>query len=435
MQCSKKQPMKSKGTAVTPNPQVTKQPALAEEAPREVDFQCLAAVAEAIGANSVVPAPGDEGHVALALDDYVTVVVTPKLSFQVVKRPEWRTVDDISQEDLKRGFLSRFPPALWMSSHKFSFKPALAPTSLITEETKCLVFKLVSDEVADERIMLTILRELEKSYEGIIRRAVNETRSEALQEQVLLQEQAEGARREQEKKLGELKKENKSIRDQMQSMQKRLFLVEQEKDQMRKEQQQTKELLKRMSRVQEEHTRELKAQKLESCSQVEALWYQLSMPATAAESVEVAEPAPSGELAKETADASSSPRSALGGDPCDAAATASDGGASQAGGGVAASPSAASGDSGKKHTSKDETDLTITKQDGKDAATTAAVVDCSCQTDPVPEACGLGADEKQEALRQQVARLELQLGALQGWLVQGSSIFRPFQPPLTPGCT
>eukprot|EP00927_Polykrikos_kofoidii_P081515 TRINITY_DN7898_c0_g1_i3.p1 TRINITY_DN7898_c0_g1~~TRINITY_DN7898_c0_g1_i3.p1 ORF type:complete len:416 (+),score=95.79 TRINITY_DN7898_c0_g1_i3:60-1307(+) len=415
MQCSKKQPMKSKGTAVTPNPQVTKQPALAEEAPREVDFQCLAAVAEAIGANSVVPAPGDEGHVALALDDYVTVVVTPKLSFQVVKRPEWRTVDDISQEDLKRGFLSRFPPALWMSSHKFSFKPALAPTSLITEETKCLVFKLVSDEVADERIMLTILRELEKSYEGIIRRAVNETRSEALQEQVLLQEQAEGARREQEKKLGELKKENKSIRDQMQSMQKRLFLVEQEKDQMRKEQQQTKELLKRMSRVQEEHTRELKAQKLESCSQVEALWYQLSMPATAAESVE--------------------PRSALGGDPCDAAATASDGGASQAGGGVAASPSAASGDSGKKHTSKDETDLTITKQDGKDAATTAAVVDCSCQTDPVPEACGLGADEKQEALRQQVARLELQLGALQGWLVQGSSIFRPFQPPLTPGCT
>lgn len=171
-------------------------------------------------------------------DDFVTVIVTPKLSFQLSKRPEWKTVSDISQEELRKGFLSRFPPALWMSSEKFSFKPALPPLSQITDETRSLVFKIISEDVCDERVMLGILRELEKSYEAIIRRAVNETRSEALHEQLSLQEQAEERRQEQEKQVKELRKENKGLRDQLQSIQKRLFLVEQEKDQLRKEQQQ-----------------------------------------------------------------------------------------------------------------------------------------------------------------------------------------------------
>ncbi|CAE8627751.1 unnamed protein product, partial [Polarella glacialis] len=82
--------------------------------------------------------PGDSSssapHASSAVgQDFMTVIVTPKLSFQLSKRPEWRTVDDISQDDLRRGFLSRFPPALWMSSEKFSFRPALPPTSQLTE--------------------------------------------------------------------------------------------------------------------------------------------------------------------------------------------------------------------------------------------------------------------------------------------------------------
>jgi hypothetical protein len=171
---------------------------------------------------------------SLSQEDYVTVVVTPKLTFQLLKRPEWQTVEDITQSELRRGFLSRFPPALWLSSEKFSFRPALPPTHRLTEDTKTLFFKSVSDEVADEKVMLGILRELEKSYEAIIRRAVTETRSEALQEQFLLQEQAEEVRREQAKHIKELKKEIKSLREQMQSIQKRLFLVEQEKDNLQR---------------------------------------------------------------------------------------------------------------------------------------------------------------------------------------------------------
>merc|ERR1719350_2632504 len=101
-----------------------------------------------------------------------------------------------------------------MSFEKLSFRPALPPNSAITKETHSLVYKLVSDEVADERILLSILRELEKSYEGIIRRAVDETRSEALQEHFLQQEQAEEARKELEKQAKDLRKDNKNLRDQ-----------------------------------------------------------------------------------------------------------------------------------------------------------------------------------------------------------------------------
>lgn len=203
-------------------------------------------------------------------DDFVTVIVTPKLTFQLFRRPEWKTVQDISQDELRRGFLSRFPPALWMSSEKFSFKPAL-PAAQITEDTTSLVFKIVSDEVSDERVLLGILRELEKSYEAIIRRAVNETRSEAIREQVVLQEQAEDARKELDKQVKELKKDNRSLRDQLQSIQKRLFLVEQEKDSLRREQQQLLERTTRLERTQLEQAREHKAELLEIREQIHGL--------------------------------------------------------------------------------------------------------------------------------------------------------------------
>mmetsp|Transcript_42210 Transcript_42210/g.99063 ORF Transcript_42210/g.99063 Transcript_42210/m.99063 type:complete len:500 (+) Transcript_42210:126-1625(+) len=205
---------------------------------------------------SAAPAP----PVPHALDDYVTVVVTPKLNFQLLRRPEWQAVSDISQEELRRGFLSRFPPALWMSSQKFSFLPALPASAEITQETKMLFYKLVSDEVSDEKIMLTILRELEKSYEAIIKRAVSESRSEALQDQLEIQEQAEEARKENAKQIGVLKKDSKSLRDQLQSMQKRLFLVEQEKDQLLREQHHLKEYVQKLERSSSEQVREVKAE-------------------------------------------------------------------------------------------------------------------------------------------------------------------------------
>eukprot|EP00933_Yihiella_yeosuensis_P039208 TRINITY_DN33157_c0_g2_i1.p1 TRINITY_DN33157_c0_g2~~TRINITY_DN33157_c0_g2_i1.p1 ORF type:complete len:385 (+),score=85.39 TRINITY_DN33157_c0_g2_i1:36-1190(+) len=210
-------------------------------------------------------------------DDFMTVIVTPKLSFQICKKSQWKFVEDIPQDELRRGFLSRFPPALWMSSEKFSFRPALPPSSQITEETTSLVFKIVSDEVADERILLSILRELEKSYEAIIRRAVNETRSESLQEQLSLQAEADELRREQEKQVKELRKENKGMRDQLQSIQKRLFLVEQEKDQLRKEQQALQDRTARLERQNAEQAKSFRSESDELRDQLETM--RLSMEA------------------------------------------------------------------------------------------------------------------------------------------------------------
>lgn len=214
--------------------------------------------------------PGS-GSRLMSQEDYVTVIVTPKLTFQLLKRPEWETVQDITQSELRRGFLSRFPPALWLSSEKFSFRAALPPTHRLTEETNTLFFKLVSDEVPDERVLLGILRELEKSYEAIIRRAVTETRSEALQEQFMLQEQAEEFRREQEKIIKDLRKDVKSFKEQNQSIQKRLFLVEQEKDQLQREQHQTKEHLQRLEKQHAEHYKDSRREQEDMRAQMETL--------------------------------------------------------------------------------------------------------------------------------------------------------------------
>jgi len=109
--------------------------------------------------------PGMAGR-SMSEEDYVTVVVTPKLTFQLLRRPEWETVQDISQSELRRGFLSRFPPALWLSSEKFSFRASLPPTHKLTDDTKMLFFRLVSTEAPDERVLLGILRELEKKLRG-----------------------------------------------------------------------------------------------------------------------------------------------------------------------------------------------------------------------------------------------------------------------------
>eukprot|EP00930_Biecheleria_cincta_P050275 TRINITY_DN35448_c0_g1_i1.p1 TRINITY_DN35448_c0_g1~~TRINITY_DN35448_c0_g1_i1.p1 ORF type:complete len:396 (-),score=94.19 TRINITY_DN35448_c0_g1_i1:12-1199(-) len=250
-------PSGSRKKATTPSQAVTELPSKVEQ-PDSAPAQSSSSTAKSSRPTlDFAETDTSSSHVSCSAtfsqDDFVTVIVTPKLSFQLSKRPEWKTVSDISQEELRKGFLSRFPPALWMSSEKFSFKPALPPLSQITEETRSLVFKIVSEDVSDERVMLGILRELEKSYEAIIRRAVNETRSEALHEQLSLQEQAEEARREQEKQVKELRKENKGLRDQLQSIQKRLFLVEQEKDQLRKEQQQLND---RTSRLEQARTAE-----------------------------------------------------------------------------------------------------------------------------------------------------------------------------------
>lgn len=368
----------------------------------EVEVQGLpwdGAVASASVGPALLNDPGPEAPDAGACtqDDFVTVVVTPKLSFQLPKRPEWHTVQDISQDELRRGFLSRFPPALWMSSEKFSFKPASPPTSQITKETRTLIYKIVSDDMPDDRVMLGILRELEKSYEAIIRRAVTETRSEAMHEQFMLQEQVEEARREQAQHVKDLKKDNKSLRDQLQSIQKRLFLVEQEKDQLQKEQHTLKDSVGRLDRGCAEQAKSSQSGQDELARQLQEMRAMLeaSVAAGAIGPAKVAERGAQAAVASSDVPASGNVGVARGSEAKGLSAPA--GGKRQ---GVAAPPASAR------------------------AATCKANASSQTETAGQGDAGRHGRGEDVESVSLRVDRLQQQFGMLQGWMLQGSHMFQ-----------
>ena len=44
-----------------------------------------------------------------ATEGFLNVLVTPKISFSLPRRPHWQTPEDIGQDDLREAFLSRFP--------------------------------------------------------------------------------------------------------------------------------------------------------------------------------------------------------------------------------------------------------------------------------------------------------------------------------------
>ncbi|CAK0888284.1 unnamed protein product [Prorocentrum cordatum] len=369
------------------------------------------AAASAAGPGGAAAAPASDAHAggggkpssaavstAASLEDYISVIVAPKMNFQLRRRPEWKEIQDISQEDLRQGFMSRFPPAFRKSSDTFSFRPALPLTAAITEETTSLVFKLVSDKMPDDRAMLSILREMEKSYEGILRKSLSE-RSEALQDQFVFQEEIEEAQREQEKQLQALRKDNSSLRGQLQSVQKRLFLLEQEKDQLRTEQQHAKDREGRLERRLAELARGQAEGQDELARQVEALRRVVEAAATPA-FVEEASALPGG------------PAPAAAAPPPPAPST------------EAPSPAASEAARPRRRRWADES-----SEDAGDEACPATAC-AACQTD-APAAPGEEAAEDAAALARRVEALHAQMAALQGWLLQGSGLLGAAAPQQT----
>merc|ERR1719408_1019025 len=81
---------------------------------------------------------------------FLTCMVTPKLTFSVQRQPHWRRVEDISQDELRTSFLRRFPTTVNLDFSRLSFRPAIAPSTELTEETQMLVFKVVSEDFAED---------------------------------------------------------------------------------------------------------------------------------------------------------------------------------------------------------------------------------------------------------------------------------------------
>ena len=91
---------------------------------------------------------------------FLSVLVTPKISFALPRRPHWRTPDDIGQEDLREAFLSRFP--VRFDSAKLTFQCATPALELKAREDARLVYRIGCDGSGEEQVLLNILQQLDK---------------------------------------------------------------------------------------------------------------------------------------------------------------------------------------------------------------------------------------------------------------------------------
>lgn len=157
-------------------------------------------------------------------------LVTPKLTFNLSRKSDWKTVDDISQDELRSAFMSRFPVPLRLED--FTFRPAVPESTEISPETEQLVYKITAKDVADDRVMLRLLQELEKAYGEKQMKTLDEAKADMMASQMTFQVVVDELRQIQKADSEAVQKELGKIRGQFQQSQKRLFLLEQEKQQM-----------------------------------------------------------------------------------------------------------------------------------------------------------------------------------------------------------
>jgi len=174
--------------------------------------------------------PASDG--AARLDGtFINVIVTPKISFSLPRRADWHVADDISQEELRAAFLTRFP--IQFETDKLTFTCA-TPTRKLNEAVGCLVYRIGVDGVKEERVLLSILSEIDKAYSAKYERQLEEARSDLLSSSMNFQVVADEVRHAQQTTAKRFEKEVGSLKGQLSTNQKRLFLLEQEKDQLQR---------------------------------------------------------------------------------------------------------------------------------------------------------------------------------------------------------
>lgn len=175
---------------------------------------------------------GSEPPVDEPYRGFLTVMVTPKITFSLPRRRHWQTPVDISQDDLREAFLSRFP--VRFDPSKLNFRCATPSLELEGTSDPRLVYRIGSEGSDEERVLLGILRELDKAYSARYEVMLEEARADLLSSSMSFQVVADEIRSGQqaaEKKWGG---EVRQLKEQMSTNQKRLFLLEQEKEQLLK---------------------------------------------------------------------------------------------------------------------------------------------------------------------------------------------------------
>mmetsp|Transcript_1368 Transcript_1368/g.4230 ORF Transcript_1368/g.4230 Transcript_1368/m.4230 type:complete len:234 (-) Transcript_1368:204-905(-) len=156
------------------------------------------------------------------------VLVTPKLSFALRLQPGWKRASDIEEDALRLAFLARFPVKL--RAEHLTFRCATPAASL---ETGTLVYRIGAADVSEDRVLLSVLSELDKSYTAKFEAALERARADCLSASNCFQVVADEVRTAQEATSRRWESEVRSLKETQGKSQKRLFLLEQERDQLR----------------------------------------------------------------------------------------------------------------------------------------------------------------------------------------------------------
>eukprot|EP00928_Gymnodinium_smaydae_P087064 TRINITY_DN71407_c0_g1_i1.p1 TRINITY_DN71407_c0_g1~~TRINITY_DN71407_c0_g1_i1.p1 ORF type:complete len:434 (-),score=115.18 TRINITY_DN71407_c0_g1_i1:136-1437(-) len=162
---------------------------------------------------------------------FIRALVTPKISFSVQRLPHWGVAEDISQEDLRKAFLTRFP--IQFDASRLSFR-CPTPGLRLADAHGCVVFKIGIEGADEDRVLPAILAEIDKAYSQKHEKQLELAHADMLSSSMTFQVVADEIRAGQQAAAKRWEKEVRSLKDQLQSNQKRLFLLEQEKDQLQK---------------------------------------------------------------------------------------------------------------------------------------------------------------------------------------------------------
>jgi len=210
--------------------------------------------------------------------------------------------------------------------------------------------------------------------------------------------------------MKELKKDNRSLRDQLQSIQKRLFLVEQEKDQLQKEQHQLQDRAVKAEREHAEQAREVRREQQNLSAELAALRESFEGKLIAGEGADNAAVATAGRPSAKEASTEEAALPAATAAPRRGSARS---GVRRAGAGAAV---------GHDVTLVAEASANSSGDREPPSEVLRKAVDAGSQTEP------LAPEKGKDSLDQRVDALQRQLGALQGWLLQGHHLMAATAP-------
>jgi len=196
---------------------------------------------------AATPAAAAEKPPPLAdgLSPFLNVLITPKLTFSLPRKGHWRVAEDIPQQELAEAFLARFP--VRFDPPSLEFKCATPALPLHTAER--LVYRIgASGGGDDERVLLQILSSLDKAYAAKYEKQLEEARADMLSSSYSFQVVADEVRAAQGAAHKKWEREVRSLKEQMSTNQKRLFLLEREKEGLMKSQSASEELTTQLRR-------------------------------------------------------------------------------------------------------------------------------------------------------------------------------------------